>query len=432
MKVSNAALPRLRLGTLIAFTAASAVVLAYLWTHSGGTLPLQRDGYEVTVQSDDMQNLVANSDVMIAGVKVGSVKSITGPGDHAKAVLSLDSDVTPLHEGATFALRSKTLVEETYLDITDGTGESLDSGETLPISAMTSSVHLDQVLNELTPESRNALTDLIRTSGQATKGRSDDIDSLMRGLGAIGGPGNDALAALADQQEDLDQLSRTSARVLAAFDERQGQAAHLVGVAQQNMKATADQRIQLVRTMTQLPGLLDTARSAAPALETLAADLRPLAASLKTAAPALNEVLAKLPETTRELRATFPTLSTVLRKAPATLTRVRPLGDAITSVVPEAQAALAEINPMIAYVSPYGMDLAAFFANDSSAFGLQDETSRFVRVFAVLNSTSLVGNPIPTTGIGGVGQNPYPGAGSAGNPKINFSGDYPRVQREKP
>lgn len=430
MKVSNASLTRWRLGTLIVFAALSAVVFAYLWTNSGGSLPLEGDDYEVTMQSDDMQNLVANSDVMIAGVKVGSVKSITGPGKHAKAVLALGSDVAPLHEGATVALRSKTLVEETYVEITDGTGPELDDGETLPITAMTSSVHLDQVLDELTPDSRAALTDLIRTSGEATQGRAKDIDALMGGLGAIGGPGHDALSALAEQQRDLEQLSRTSARVLAAFDQRQGQAAHLVSVAQQNMGATADQSFQLAQTMQQLPGLLDTARDAAPALQTLATDLRPLAASLRTAAPALNDVLAKLPETTRELRATFPTLSTVLRKAPSTLTRVKPLGDAISGFVPQARSMLTELNPMIAYVSPYGMDFAAFFANDSSAFGLKDETSRFVRVYAVLNSTSLVGNPIPTTAVGGVGQNPYPAPGTGGDPQIKFDGEYPRVRRE--
>ncbi|GAA4115851.1 hypothetical protein GCM10022215_15050 [Nocardioides fonticola] len=430
MKVSNASLARWRLGTLIGFALVSAVVFAYLWTNSGGSLPLEGDDYEVTMQSDDMQNLVDNSDVMIAGVKVGSVKSITGRGEHAKAVLALGSDVTPLHEGATVALRSKTLVEETYVEITDGTGPVLADGATLPVTALTSSVHLDQVLDELTPASRAALNDLIRVSGKATQGRAQDIDSLMGGLGAIGGPGHDALSALADQQADLEQLARTSARVLAAFDQRQGQAAHLVQVAQQNMGATADQKAQLAQTIRQLPGLLDTARVAAPALQTLATDLRPLAASLKTAAPALNDVLAQLPATTRQLRATFPILSTVLDKAPSTLTRVEPFGQAVSAVVPQAQSALTELNPMIAYVSPYGMDFAAFFANDSSAFGLKDETSRFVRVYAVLNSTSLVGNPIPTTALGGVGQNPYPAPGTSDDPRTRFDGEYPRVRRE--
>lgn len=431
MKVSNASLTRWRSGVLVAFAAVSALVLGYLWTHSGGSLPLEGSDYEVTMQSDDMQNLVANSDVMIAGVKVGSVKSITGRGSHAKAVLALGSDVVPLHEGAKVALRSKTLVEETYVDITDGTGPSMRSGEVLPVSSMTSSVHLDQVLDELTPASRASLTNLLRTGGQATAGRAGDIDDLMTGVGAIGGPGSDALSALASQQEDLEQLARTSARVLAAFDQRQGQAAHLVKVAQQNMGATATQTRDLEVTMQRLPTLLNTARGAAPALQTLATDLRPLARSLDTAAPALNDVLAQLPETTKELRATFPTLSTVLRQAPATLTKVKPFTTTVSGLVPQAQSALTQLNPMIGYLSPYGMDLAAFFANDSSVFGLQDDQSRFVRVFAVLNSTSLVGNPLSTTLLGGVGQNPYPAPGTAANPKINFKGEYPKVRSEK-
>ena len=183
--------------------------------------------------------------------------------------------------------------------------------------------------------------------------------------------------------------------------------------------------------MREPPGGLSSATEAAPALQTLAADLGPLATALDQAAPGVTDVLTRLPSTTRQLRATFPTLNTVLRSAPATLNRVPAFSGALDPLLPRLQKALADLNPMIEYVSPYGMDFAAFFANDSSVFGLQDATSRFVRVFAVLNSTSLVGNPIPTTAVGGVGQNPYPAPGTAGDPQINYTGEYPRVTRER-
>ncbi len=431
MKIRASSLPAWRLTTLVAFFAAMAMVFTYLWVNSGGRLPGVGDDYKVTLQSQDLQNLVENSDVMIAGVKVGSVLEITGRGENATAVVGLDESVAPLHEGATFALRSKTLVEETYVDITDGDGGEIDSSSALPLSANSSSVHLDEVLNELKPEARAALGNFLRESGAATKRRSDDIDVLLSGLGTLGREGHDAMSALADQQEDLVRLSRTTARVLAAFDERQGQVAHLVEVAQQNMGATARQRGQVEATMRELPGVLSSATEAAPALQTLAADLGPLATALDQAAPGVTDVLTRLPSTTRQLRATFPTLNTVLRSAPATLNRVPAFSGALDPLLPRLQKALADLNPMIEYVSPYGMDFAAFFANDSSVFGLQDATSRFVRVFAVLNSTSLVGNPIPTTPVGGVGQNPYPAPGTAGDPQINYTGEYPRVTRER-
>lgn len=430
MKIRRSSLGRLRLATLAAFAAIMAAVFLFLWTHSGGRLPVGGLDYQVTLQSQDLQNLVSNSDVTMAGVKVGSVLAVEGRGENASAVVALEESVVPLHEGASFALRSKTLVEETYVDLTDGTGEVLAKDAVLPLSANSSSVHLDQVLNELSPEARSALGDLLRESGRATKGRSGDIDTLLAGVGTLGGEGHDAISALADQQADLVRLTRTSARVLAAFDERQGQAAHLVEVAQQNMGATAQQRRSLEETIRLLPGVLDSATTAAPALQTLAADLRPLANSLEEAAPGLNDVLARLPVTTRELRATFPDLSRVLRMAPATLDKVPAFDGALEPVIPRAGGALAELNPMIGYVSPYGMDLAAFFANDSSVFGLKDETSRFVRVFAVLNSTSVVGDPLVTTTVGGVGQNPYPAPGTNGDPKTGFSGSYPKVKRE--
>lgn len=430
MKIRVSSLPTWRLATILGFVAAMAVVFTYLWVNSGGRLPTVGPDYKVTLQSQDLQNLVENSDVTIAGVKVGSVLEITGRGENATAVVGLDESVVPLHEGASFALRSKTLVEETYVDITDGSGSELENGTVLPLSANSSSVHLDEVLNELTPDARDALGDLLRQSGAGTRDRARDIDRLLSGMGAIGDEGYDALSALAAQDEDLQELSRTSARVLAAFDERQGQVAHLVEVAQLNMSATARQRQEVEASMQQLPDVLTSASGAAPALQTLAADLRPLAAALDSAAPGVDDVLTRLPESTRQLRVTFPKLDAVLRSAPRTLDKVPPLTSELDPLIPKAGDGLSDLNPMLDYISPYGMDFAAFFANDSSAFGLQDATSRFVRVFAVLNSTSLVGNPIPTTGAGGVGQNPYPGPGTAGDPKINFTGDYPRVQPE--
>ncbi|WP_370250419.1 MlaD family protein [Nocardioides sp.] len=408
-----------------------AIVFLFLWSNSGGRLPVGGSDYQVTLQSQDLQNLVENSDVTMAGVKVGSVLAVDGRGENATAVIALDDEVVPLHEGATFALRSKTLVEETYVDLTDGTGGELADDAVLPLSANSSSVHLDQVLAELTPKARESLGSLVRGAGRATDDRAIDIHVLLAGAGVLGEEGHDALSALAEQQADLVRLSRTSARVLAAFDERQGQVAHLVTMAQRNMLATARQRSSLEDTVRLLPGVLDSASEAAPALQTLASDLGPLASSLETAAPGLNDVLARLPQTTAELRDTFPVVSTVLTKAPATLDRIPALDSELEPLIPNVSDALTDLNPMIGYLSPYGRDLASFFANDSSVFGLKDETSRFVRVFAVLNSTSLVGNPIPTTGIGGVGQNPYPAPGTLGDPDVRFGGDYPKVEREE-
>jgi phospholipid/cholesterol/gamma-HCH transport system substrate-binding protein len=433
MKFSFASLPRWRTGAVLLFTALMVAVFVYLWVHSGGRLPGYGDSYQVSLQSQDLQNLVDNSDVMVAGVKVGSVQSIAPRGSAATAVVALDPSVVPLHQGATFALRSKTLVEETYVDITDGMGPALKPGAQLPLSANTSSVHLDQVLDDLTPQARSALGDLIRTGDTATAGRSQDVSSILYGLGVIGGPGHDALSALAAQSADLQKLSQNTAQVLAALDERQGEAAHLVDVANANMTATAAQHADLATTVRLLPQLLDTANAAAPHLQQLASDLRPLAVGLRTAAPGLNTVLAQLPATTSQLRQVFPTLSTVLDKAPQTLTAVQPFDAAVSALTPNARAALAQVNPIIRYLSPYGPDLASFFANDSSAFGLQDATSRYVRIFAVLNPTSLVGLPLSTTPTGlGVGENPYPAPGTVGQPQPHFAGAYPRVQPDAP
>jgi phospholipid/cholesterol/gamma-HCH transport system substrate-binding protein len=434
LHASAASLPRWRLLTLVVFTCLSALMFMFLWLNSGGHLPGVGDPYRVAIQVPDAQNLVNSSDVEVAGVKIGKVRSInTGKGG-AKAVLTLSSDVAPLHKGATVALRSKTLIEETYVSITDGTGPEIPSGQTLPLTAAKSSVHLDDVLNSLDPTTLAALGKLVGSGDTATTGRSADISATLSGLGDLGRQGHDVLDVLAAQGQDLTSLSRSTTRVLDSLDTGRGQIAQLVKTSQSNMEVVAGQNRALARTVNQLPGTLKSARAASGSLTTLGADLRPVAANLKAAAPSLNSALTRLPEATTQIQATIPSLNTLLDRAPATLTRVPRLSAATSGIVPPARQILADLNPMLSYLQPYGPDAAAFFTNIGAALSQSDAQSHYVRVLAIAQGQSVTGDPLPVQGTPGVsaGNNPYPAPGGSSNPVTKFKGDYPRIKRDSP
>ncbi len=57
--------------------------------------------------------------------------------------------MAPLHAGSTVSVRNKTMIEETYLEITDGYGAEYDSGSRLPDAAVRPSVQLNDVLTSL-------------------------------------------------------------------------------------------------------------------------------------------------------------------------------------------------------------------------------------------------------------------------------------------
>lgn len=267
MQIPHTALPTLRLSVIIAFGALCAVVFGYLWTNSGGRIPLlDASGYEVNVPLADSDNLVQLGDVMVAGVKVGKVRSVDVTGPTATAHLELEGNVVPLHEGASATVKNKTLIEETYLQLVDGPGPELPSGATLPAKAVTSSVQVDDVLASLDPETRNSLGSLIRGGGAATAGRQDDVAATVGGLGDTGREGSTSLVALSEQSDDLRSLLVSSSDLMNALDTRRGQLADLVQDSNTVFGAVADSKQNAEGIVRRLPPVLATAQQASGSL----------------------------------------------------------------------------------------------------------------------------------------------------------------------
>jgi phospholipid/cholesterol/gamma-HCH transport system substrate-binding protein len=431
MRIPHAAVPRLRAMTVVAFISACALLFGYLWINMGGRLPLvSGDGYRVTFESKDVDNLVYDSDVMVAGVRVGKVRQLDGRDGTATAVLQIDDDaVMPLHEGAKLHLRSKSLIEETYVEIVDGDGAELPDGARLPSDALVPSVQLDDVLASLDQGTRADLSAALTSLGASTEQTGDQIAQTLSGLGSLGREGYDALDALEAQSEDLKRLVSTSSRVMQSLDTGQGRIVDLVEQADRLTSSTASQKDDIEATLRTLPGVLSTARQATSDLSVLARDLGPVTKGLDQAAPALTKALVELPATTRDLRGLLPSLDATLDKAPATLGRVPDVAEQLVDIIPTTRATLADVNPMLAFIEPYGRDLSAFIANWTAMMQNDDVNGHYLRIFPVLNEQSIKGNPLPlNTGLLDK-SNAYPKPGESLNPGP-FTGSYPHVERD--
>ena len=425
MRFSPAFLRRARTTTVAVFIGAMAVVFGVLWVNFGGAIPGVTGGYRVTAVLADTQNLVYDSEVRIAGVPVGKIRDLQRTPDGVRVALEIRGDAEPLHEGATVVLRAKTLIEETYLEVTDGTGPPVPDGGRLPASAEQLSVKFDDVVDSLDADTRAALASAARRLGEATEGQAGSVTDTLVALGRLGRDGHDALDILAAQSEDLSGLVRETATLLAVLDEGEGQIARMVTAADRLTRAFASRDARLEETVRLLPGLLDRTRAASPPLRQLAGALTPLADPFRRAAPDLNAALAELPGMTAELRALLGPLEGVLDRAPATLTRTPPAAAELSALVPVLRTALADINPMLAYLAPYGKDLGAFAANGSAVMNAIEPgglaSGRFLSIFDPSSIREL--------GVPEKPHNAYPPAGGATHPQ-DFSGSVPRVAEE--
>jgi len=394
MRISHSAMPVIRLIVLVVFATGCAVFFGYLWVNSGGKLPFSSSRYTLTATFPRVANLVPDSDVMISGVAVGKVAEIKNEGDRAHVTMELDQQY-PLHGGVTVQVRNKTLVEETFLQLTDGDGPVLDSGAVLPENAGKPAVGLNDVLASVDPSTRQALASTVRSLGASTKDSQDSISRALSGLGDLGREGQGALSALSAQSEDLQKLSGNAANLLAALDTRQGQIAQLVRDADTLTKTTADGGQDLQTVMRELPGVLDKAKSASDGL-----------------------------------RGLLPSLNGVLDHAPDTLARVPVVVADAHQLLPTLNVALGDVNPMLSYLQPYGHDVAAMFTNMGQALSRGDDNGTALRTFIILNEESLRGNPLNLNNIPPLDKsNPYPAPGQSANPGPYQGGTYPRVEK---
>jgi phospholipid/cholesterol/gamma-HCH transport system substrate-binding protein len=426
MRIPHTATPVLRGMTVIGFVALCATIFSFLWLQAGGRIPLvSRSGYEVTVPLTDIDNLVFQSDVRIAGVEVGQIEKIDIDGRTAMVTLELDDSVVPLHDGAVITVRNKTMIEETYLEIRDGQGEAYPDGARLPADAARGSVQLNDVLSSLDGKTRQDLSGLIQSGGASLKGTRADVDAVMAGLGDLGSSAG-AMEALADQSADLRSLVRTSTKVLDTLDVQQGRIVDLVRDAETVTSATSRHEHDIEALMRALPPLLDTTEEASAGLSRLAQPLGTVATNLRGASGDLDAALRELPATTSDLRGLLPSLDRTLTRAPDTLELLSPFRRAVGPLVETLQVNLADLNPMLTYMRPYGRDLVSYWANFTGFVSGSDANGPVARVKPVFsaNSLNLGASLSPLTMY-----NPYPDPGAHYSPR-DFTGAYPRIEED--
>jgi phospholipid/cholesterol/gamma-HCH transport system substrate-binding protein len=430
MRFTAVGLRRARTLTVLGFILAVALIFTVLWVNMGGEIPKITGGYRITASMGAAENLVYDSDVRIAGVKVGKIRGLTHDGDRVMATMEIRGSAQPLHEGATVRLRPKTLIAETYLEVVDGKGPIIPNGGRLPDSAYAPSVSVDDLLNSLDPPTREAIGSLVRRLAPLTDGQAQNLSEAMSALGHLGREGHDALDVLAAQSEDLQGLVTQTAALLATLDEGEGQIARLASAAEKVTAASAARDDKLEAAIRLLPGFLTSARTASAPLSQLSGALTPLAEPLQRAAPDLNAALGQLPAATAALRQLVPSLDVALDRAPDTLTRTPTFAADVDALIPPLRMALGDINPMLAYLAPYGKDLASFAANVGQVFGAVGPAGPEARILVIFNEKSFTGDS-PIGSQAGLLQksNPYPAPGAATHP-TQGDGTAPRVREE--
>ena len=113
------------------FIIVGVLCLGYLSVRLGELDLFGEDGYSVDAVFADIGGLKINAEVVIAGVRVGSVKSIELDDYMARVTLQIRDDIE-LQEDAIVSVKTKGLIGEKFVEITPGGAEeTLGNGDRL-------------------------------------------------------------------------------------------------------------------------------------------------------------------------------------------------------------------------------------------------------------------------------------------------------------
>src|SRR5580692_1821266 len=175
--------------TMVLFTLSCIGLLLFLWLSFGGTIPFAAQGYRFQVAFPNAAQLADEADVRISGVSVGKViaKSLDPQGNRTIATIQMDNQFAPVHEDARAILRTKTILGETYVELSPGTPRSptIPDGGMLARSNVQSAVQLDQIFDALDPRTRAAFRQWQQELAQAVRGNGQNLNNVFGNLPAF-------------------------------------------------------------------------------------------------------------------------------------------------------------------------------------------------------------------------------------------------------
>ena len=214
----------------VAFAISCFGLLLFLWIAFGGPTPLKPESYRFTVPFDEATQLAVEADVRISGVSVGRVKSIDLDDEgRAAAEIEIQEQYAPIADDTRAILRQKTLLGETYVELTPGSEDAsplpenpLPEGGELPPAQVSDAVELDEIFRTFDEPTRAAFQAWQQDVSIALRHRGADLSAAIGNLGPFASELNRTLRILDSQRIATRGFVRDTGEVFDALSERQG------------------------------------------------------------------------------------------------------------------------------------------------------------------------------------------------------------------
>ena len=299
-------------------------------------------------------------------------------------------------------LRQKTLLGETYVELTPGrpSAPPIPEGGELPATQVSDTVELDEILRAFDPKTREAFQSWMQTQAVAIAGRGQDLNDALGNLAPFADDTADLVAILNREEGAVSRLIANTGIVFGALTERGDQLRSLIENSNTVFATTAARNEQLKESFRALPTFekesqltFERLTEFAEATDPLITQLRPAARELS---PTLEDLADLAPDLDRLLKQLQPLIDASVKGFPAaeqTLEDLRPLSRSSTPVT-------AQLTPAVQFIGLNKRELTSFFANTVAATQAKDPGTplHYLRTSNPLNPENLAVYPhrLPT------------------------------------
>ena len=327
-----------RAAALAAVLVVAIVVAALLLRSPGGD-------YKVKARFQNAAQLVKGNVVQTGGEPIGTVENIDlTPNGEAEITMKLKDDYAPLRRGTLATIRQASLsgVANRYIDLRMAPqGEpKIPDGGVIDQDSTTTAVDLDQLFSTFDPETRKALSGVIRGSAAQFKGKGKQFNEGIAYL-------NPSLAASSrlfrELNRDTPLLERfivSSSQLVTDIADRRDDLAGLVDELATTTTAIGNQKEALAESIGRLPPFMRRANTTFVNLRSTLDQVDPLVEASKPVAKRLGPFLSQARAFAADAEPTVRDLSLTIRRNG----RANDLINLVQSFPPLAAVATAKKN----------------------------------------------------------------------------------------
>jgi phospholipid/cholesterol/gamma-HCH transport system substrate-binding protein len=390
----------------IGFTLSCFGLLLFLWVTFGGPIPFKPESYRITADFPEAITLAKEADVRIGGVSVGKVKNLglapesechTDPTvcNATRATIEIEPQYAPISSDAKAILRSKTLLGETYIELTPGSqvqpgqtsgdvhaqSSSIDVGQIsggdaphpipegghLAQTQIQNQTQIDEIFQGFDQPTREAFQSWMQNSALAVNGRGLDLNDAFGNLGPFASDASDVLGTLRSQEQSLRTLVHDTGDVFAALTAHDQALAGAIVGANRTFGALASQSQALSDTFKIFPTFENEGRLTLNRLKTFAVDARPVFHDLRPVARDLSPTLRDVRHLTPKAHKLFQNLDPLIKASATGLPSLSSFVRELRPVMDGLDPFLANLNPLVRWLDYQAPVVTDFLSNPSSS-----------------------------------------------------------------